>query len=62
MGCDWRMGHNLNTRGVFWMNQVQMVQCRSNVASERKVAGTIRFLLVNVRVCSLSVEEFCMRH
>ena len=47
------MSHNLNTWDVFWMNQVETRQCSRKVASGRRVAGAIRFL-VNAR--SLQLE------
>ena len=42
------MSENLNVWDVFSTNQVQMRQCNYNLASGRRVAGTIRSL-VNAR-------------
>ena len=38
---------------LFWMNQVQMVQCCRKVTSEKKIAGAIRSI---VNFCDLQVE------
>ena len=48
MGCGWSMCRNLNILDVFWMNRVQMRQCRRKVAIGMRVAGAIRSL-VNTR-------------
>ena len=42
MGNNWNMCQNLNTWGVFWMNQVHMRQCR------RKVVSAIRSLVIDI--------------
>ena len=48
MGSNWSMGWNSNTRGVYHLNQLQMRQCRSEVASRRRIAVAI-MSLVNAR-------------
>ena len=37
MGCDWNICLNLNVWDVFWMNQVQMRQCRRKVGEGLQV-------------------------
>ena len=45
MGSDWSVCQNLNICNMFWMNHIQMSQCRRKVATGRRVASTIRSLV-----------------
>ena len=59
-GCNLRMCPNLNTLGMFWMNQVRMKQCCRKVASRKRIAGVIRSL-VNARGLQLDSAKSSMR-
>ena len=45
MGCDWNICLNLNVWDVFWMNQVQMRECRRKVMNGKRLAGGTRSLV-----------------
>ena len=56
-GRDWRKCQSSNILSVLDESGRDVAECRRKMASGRKVAGFIRFLVI-LEVCSLSLQGY----